>query len=76
MGKDILLLLLVFVVVGTLTFLLIRFFKRLKIIEKDMWERKAQNAKRSSQMRREKVAQALKEAKEKNDADKKDESNH
>ena len=69
MGKSILLLLSVFVVVGTLAFLLIKFFKRLKLIEKEMWEEKAQHAKISSQKRKEQAAQSRKEAKAKKDKD-------
>ncbi len=77
MGKNILLLLSVFIVVGTLTFLLISFFKHLKRIERDMWEEKARKAKISSQKRKKKAAQALKDATAKKDAmAKKDEGNH
>ncbi len=65
MGKNILLLLSVFVVAGSMAFLLITFFKRLKRIEKEMWEEKAALAKKASEARKAEVAQARKAAAEK-----------
>lgn len=67
MAKNILFLLLVFIVAGSLTFLIISFFKRLKRIEKEMWEEKARKAKIATQKRKELAAQALKDAANKND---------
>ena len=61
MANNILLLISVFIVAGSLTFLLRNFFNRLKRIEKEMWEEKAKKAKVATQKRKEQAAQSLKD---------------
>ena len=64
---NVLFILLILIVIGSMTFLLRSFLKRLKRIEKEMWEEKARRAEVASKLRKEQAIQARKEAAEQED---------
>ncbi len=64
---NVLFILLILIVIGSMTFLLKSFLKRLKRIEKEMWEEKARRAEIASKLRKEQAIKARKEAAEKED---------
>jgi uncharacterized protein YoxC len=69
MARNLLLILLVVAIAGSMAFLLIYFLKRLKRIEKEMWEEKARIAKIGSDKRKKIATQARKDT-EKNKTEK------